>query len=159
MDHTLRKTLLAIGGTLAIVAAGWWLQDRPFFVQIFRGFGSQNNIDISQAPPQTFCLPATATITAGENITLTASGGNPSMYAWRAPQGSPRTGSGVSFTVTFTSPGAYPVVLISGDPASATIPARTDRCDITVLGVVADPIPTPSPTPSPTPEVSPTPTP
>ncbi|MEK7600594.1 MAG: PKD domain-containing protein [Patescibacteria group bacterium] len=159
MDHTLRKTLLALGGTLAIVAAGWWLQDRPFFVQLFRGVGSQSAVDISQAPPQTFCLPATATITSGENITLTASGGNPSMYAWRAPQGSPVAGSGASFTVTFATPGAYPVVLISGDPANGIIPARTDRCDITVLGNVSDPILSPSPSPSPSPEASPTPTP
>ncbi|MEK7514966.1 MAG: PKD domain-containing protein [Patescibacteria group bacterium] len=157
MDHTLRKTLIALGGTLAVVAAGWWLQDQPFFVQIFRGFGSQSPVDISQAPPQTFCLPATATITTGENIALTASGGNPNLYAWRAPQGTPATGSGASFTVQFASPGLYPVVLISGSPSDPVVPARTDRCDITVLGNVSDPIPTPSLSPSP--EVSPTPTP
>lgn len=59
------------------------------------------------AKPQAIsCSPSQTTTTAGTPVTLTASGGS-GNYAWSAQDGTPDSGSGSSFTTSFSSNGTW----------------------------------------------------
>ncbi|TSC75001.1 MAG: exported protein of unknown function [Parcubacteria group bacterium Gr01-1014_30] len=78
-------------------------------------------------PPPVSCSPSSSGIIAGSSATFTAAGGNGS-YSWSAPGGSPSSGTGSSFTATYTTSGTYYITVSSAG-----------QSDICTLGVTTPP--------------------
>jgi uncharacterized repeat protein (TIGR01451 family) len=85
------------------------------------------------------CAPTNQTVFTGQNATLQASGGTGS-YAWSAPGGSPSSGTGSSFFVSYGSAGSRTVTVTSGTDRSAT-------CIVTVAATPTPTAATPTPPP------------
>lgn len=62
--------------------------------------------------------PSAASAAAGETVSFTASGGN-GAYSWSAPNGTPPSGAGTSFGVSYSAAGTYAVKVTSGDGQTA----------------------------------------
>ncbi len=58
------------------------------------------------------CLPAGQTASVGQTVNLTARGGN-GTYAWTASGGTPGTGTGGTFNVSYATPGTKTVTVAS----------------------------------------------
>jgi plastocyanin len=87
----------------------------------------------TQAPPPE-CRPLAQTVDAGATVTLTAVGGTP-PYSWSVTPSAgvtPATGTGSSFTATFTNPGLHTVTVTGGSSYSCTVRVVTPRCGYTV---------------------------
>ena len=82
------------------------------------------------------CSPAGQTAQVNQALTYTATGGN-GTYSWTAPGGSPSSGSGSSFSVSYGSAGDYTITVGSGGftgscTAHVTVSAScTDNSTIT----------------------------
>ena len=107
---------------LFLVVIVWF--GRGAVVSLFRGQATEDQLDLTNIPPQAVCAPATQTVRVNQQAILNASGGDPNDYKWYAPQGEPFTQTGSQATVRYTTVGPKAVVLVSR--------VRTAKCDVTV---------------------------
>src|ERR1700722_6065560 len=78
------------------------------------------------------CGSNLASVAVGQPDLLTAMGGN-GTYAWSGPDLSPTVSAGTQFSVSYSTPGPYPVTVSSG--------GETATCNVTVAGTVStDPL-------------------
>jgi len=94
-------------------------------------------------PPPITTLVCSAVVTnveVGDTVVLGASGGigTPDTYVWNAPEGTPKSGTGVNFSTVYSAVGVYTVQVTSG--------TQTASCVITVSAVAPPPPPPPPPT-------------
>jgi hypothetical protein len=108
MQNSTRKfifILLAI--VLVALIAVWWYSG--FSLDFMRFFAAELTPSPSpQASPApgtpVICIPNSQAVNVGQQTTLNASAGAGS-YTWYAPQGSPDTGTGSSFSVSYPTSG------------------------------------------------------
>jgi len=88
------------------------------------------------------CAPASQTLTVNTAAALTATGGT-SGYTWSSPSGSPTSGSGSSYSTTYTSSGTYTITVTSGTHSGTctvivtSLKQHPDACTANVGSVAA----------------------
>lgn len=90
--------------------------------------GSQFNT----TPPRNIhlpsCTPSSATVNREASVTITATGGaGPGTYSWSAPGGDPNSGSGDTFSVSYSTPGTKTITINSNGEENRNI------CQVTVI--------------------------
>lgn len=91
--------LVVIAGT-----AGWMQYGKHISIGISKFFAA-SSVSVT-------CLPTSQVAAVGSPITLTAANGN-GTYAWFAPQGTPATAAGTTFSVTYFTTGTKKVTVQS----------------------------------------------
>jgi hypothetical protein len=145
---TKHAVTIAIVVVLLALIGAWWASD--FSLEFMRFFASQDggtsqtsgvNQPATPAPPSgaVGCAPATQTVAVGTNATLTASGGG-GEYTWTAPEGTPASGTGGSFAVSYATEGTKRV-LVSGSreqvaSGSDRSPHDVVSCEVVVTTAV-----------------------
>lgn len=130
---------------LVVLIGAWWYSD--FSLDFMRFFASQDggvtapDEDVDQpatpAPPAgtVRCAPLNQTVAVNTSATLTGSGGQ-ADFTWTALGGSPSSGTGASFTVTYAEPGVKKVVISGPRELGEGITTRAERdsiaCTVTV---------------------------
>lgn len=114
------------GGGMPTNAGSYWVQFDAH--SGYSGSSGQYIFAINPTGNGTVAVsPGSSTITAGQSITFTASGGVTGNYAW----GDSATGDGSSKTVTFSSVGSYTLTVRDVGDANHTV-SNTASASITV---------------------------
>ena len=123
--------VLLIGGLIA-----WW--QSGFSLDFSRFFASEPGVLDSPQPSPTVgvgarvgCSPVTQTVAVNSPATLNAAGGTSGAYEWFAPEGTPATATGITFSVTYDTTGAKKVTVQSPrNDASGNV--DNDVCTVVV---------------------------
>ncbi|HEX4919705.1 MAG TPA: PKD domain-containing protein, partial [Candidatus Bathyarchaeia archaeon] len=98
---------------------------------------TSNRIAITVAPPPQFAVTINcpASGTAGTAVTCTASavaGTPPYSFSWTATNGSPASGTGTSFSTTYSTAGTFTISVTGTDSASPIAHTQTQSATITI---------------------------
>lgn len=85
-----------------------------------QGLGTAPTLDITWTAvmPKPTCSPQNQTVAVGETVNFTAGGGNGISYNWNAPGASLSSGSGQTFSTSYSAPGTYLVDVTSSSQNS-----------------------------------------
>lgn len=111
MEQRTRQTVLIVFLVfLVLFGAAWWYMGFTF--DLSRFFAAEPFPTASGTPQATAvrCTPNSRTVAVGANAAFLAQDGS-APYQWFAPNGSPATGTGASFTVSYSTPGTKKVTV------------------------------------------------
>lgn len=134
--NTRQTIFVSVFVILLILLGAWWYFG--FSLDFMRFFAAEPlRSPAAQPPRQTVgpetpvppagsvgCLVITRSVGVGSNVIVNASGGN-GTYSWFAPEGTPSTGTGATFTTSYAVPGRKQITVQGGrtsasDPAGST---------------------------------------
>lgn len=115
--HT-RTTILASVVVVLLLALGaWWYFG--FSLDFMKFFAAPGYLGPPDRVVIVSCSPVTQTVQVGVAVKLSTTAAFPNA-SWYAPEGSPATGQGLNFSVTYATAGTKKVTVQSqrsGDPA------------------------------------------
>ena len=121
-------TISGVPATLIADSGRWWTLDSitPSTTQTLSSSGQTKTFTIDYDQTQPVCSPGTQSVLAGSSASFTATGGD-TVFSWSAPGGSTESGTGSSFSTTYstTSPPDKTVTVTSNQ-------GQTDTCSVTV---------------------------
>lgn len=119
-------TISGVPTSLIADSGKWFTLDSitPDTTQTLSSSGQTKTFTIDYQQSQPVCSPATQTRQAGTAASFTATGGD-GVFSWSAPGGSITTGTGSSFSTTYSTTGSKTVTLTSNQ-------GQTDTCSVTV---------------------------
>ncbi len=116
MSGNIRTTILASVIVVLLLALGaWWYFG--FSLDFMKFFAAEPSV--TPGISMVSCLPAIQTVQVGAQATITVSGGA-DLYTWYAPEGSPATGQGLDFSVSYVTAGTKKVTVESQRVGDAT---------------------------------------
>lgn len=118
MQESTRKTVFVSGAVLLLALLGlWWYSG--FSLQFTRFFAAEPAVTTQTATPSSAPVPPTgavgctispASVAVGGAVTATGTGGT-GTYAWTAPDGTPNSGTGATFTTTYAVAGVKKITV------------------------------------------------
>lgn len=127
-------TISGVPATIIADSGKWFsLNDiSPDTTQTLSSSGQTKTFTIDYTQTQPVCSPATQSVQAGSPASFTATGGD-GTFSWSvSPGGTPSSGTGSSFSTTYSATGSKTITVTSNQ-------GQTDTCAVTVTSA---PLPT-----------------
>ncbi|MEK7638228.1 MAG: hypothetical protein AAB375_02275 [Patescibacteria group bacterium] len=135
MSGNTRTTILASVVVVLFLALGaWWYFG--FSLDFMRFFAAPAYLGPPDRATIVSCSPATQTVQAGALATLTTVKGFEAAR-WYAPEGSPATGQGFTFSVTYATAGIKKVT-VEAERAGSPVYVDSVACTVVVTTPVLD---------------------